>query len=139
MNLVFGAVGFDFEEYVKMKWDPALNVTCDCGNVLPAGQYDAVVTAAVEKTSHAGNLMIHMRLLVDGGELEDIVVDSFLLPLQQCLWKVKSFCEATGLMQSFDRGFITPEDCRGIAVRVELSNDDPDWDGSVVKDFISRQ
>jgi hypothetical protein len=80
--------------------------------------------------------MIWLKLLVDTAEHGKRVLHSHLLPLQQCLWKVMQFCDATGLRDTFDQGQLSPQDCQGLLVRVRVSNDDPNWDGSVVEEFI---
>ncbi len=122
-----------------MIWNPELNEVCDDERPLPDGEYEAVVTQARECVSRAGNDMIWLKLLVDTAEHGKRVLHAHLLPLQQCLWKVMQFCDATGLSDTFDKGQLSSQDCQGLLVRVRVSNDDPNWDGSVVEEFVKTE
>ena len=122
-----------------LNWNPKMNDACDEEMPIPAGVYEAVVGSVVNQVSRAGNPMFRLKLLVDLGEEGMRSVSVYLLPLQQCLWKLKQFCFSAGLEDCFHNGNLTSDDCQGIAVRVRIENDDPDWDGSYVSEFLSKQ
>ena len=109
---------------------------CDDERPLPEGEYEAVVTQAQECVSRAGNDMIWLKLLVNSVEHGKRVVHAHLLPLEQCLWKVMQFCDATGLRDTFEKGQLILQDCQGLLVRIRVSNDDSNWDGSTVEEFL---
>lgn len=80
-------------------------------NLLPEGDYDFEVVEATEKRSKtSGNDMIELRLKVfDNGDT--VTVFDYLLEAMG--FKLRHFCEATGLLSKYDRGDISAIDCRG--------------------------
>lgn len=86
--------------------------------VMPEGEYDFEVTEAVNKVSRAGNDMIEVKLKVfapDGGFR---MVTDYLMP--KMAFKLRHFCETTGLMDRYDAGNLTAMNCENRTGRVLL-------------------
>jgi hypothetical protein len=89
--------------------------------LLPNGWYDFEVMGAEEKTSKAGNEMIALKLRVfnpRGGEkhVYDYLLESNAI-------KMFDFCESVGLLDKYEAGTLTAEDCLLRAARVKIATD----------------
>lgn len=92
--------------------------------LLPAGRYDALVRKATEKVSKSGNDMLELEVEVFHDEGSMIVFD-YLLSTEKMIWRLRHFCEAAGLLDKYDTGTLTAEDCVDINIAVELEHDKP--------------
>jgi len=81
--------------------------------LLPAGEYDIEVLEAEERLSQKGNQMIALTLQARHPDGYDARVWDYLVSVQAAVFKIKMFCEATGLQQQFERGRLTAEECVG--------------------------
>ena len=80
-------------------------------DLLPEGEYQAVVSDAVEKQSKAGNEMIELKLSVwDQAGNQRSIVDR-LIVMDSCMWKIHDFCESAGLMDEYKSGSLTAFAC----------------------------
>lgn len=98
-----------------MRWNPDDEVNND---VIPAGEYDAVVTASKEKTSQSDNPMIELMLTVYGPDGENPTVFDNLVSTPRALWKLRRFCASAGL--DWAAGHLEARDCQDVNVRVLL-------------------
>ena len=90
----------------------------DVNQLLPAGDYDAVVKRAELKTSSQGNEMIELILTCYGvGGIRSDVKD-YLVFAPGALYRIKQFCESADL--DFGRGELEAEECLGRNVRVSV-------------------
>ena len=86
-------------------------------DILPIGEYDAVVKRAEEKNSNAGNAMIEVILTcyAPNGQLD---VFDYLVP-DAMAWKVRHFCKSADI--DYMKGELTEAMCVGKNVRVSLT------------------
>ncbi len=86
--------------------------------VMPEGEYDFEVIEAVDAVSKKGNDMITVKLKVyapDGGFR---TVTDYLM--EKMAWKLRHFCETAGLMDRYEAGNLTAQNCEGRSGRVLL-------------------
>lgn len=95
----------------------------DMDELLPVGEYDAVVIAAEETESKAGSPMFKVTLEVYGDEGRKLHVFEYLLLEGAASWKLKAFCRAAGLMDRYKAGEINEEDLQDAPVRVKLERE----------------
>lgn len=88
-------------------------------NLLPAGIYDFVVKEAIDTYSKAsGNPMIKLSLeLVDASGKERVMTDFILTAFMK---KIKHFCDATNLIDKYNSGTLSAEDCIGKTGKLNL-------------------
>lgn len=87
-------------------------------NLLPKGEYDFEVVAAEDKVSKKGAEMIQLNVRVFNGESGAYFVRDFLL--EQFSFKLRHFCEATGLIEKYEDGSLEALDCEGRVGRLKL-------------------
>lgn len=75
--------------------------------LLAVGPCEFEVLRATEKTSKAGDPYINLMLKVRDCEGSVGTIFAML----NTAWKIKNFCETTGLLEKFNLGEITPQDC----------------------------
>jgi hypothetical protein len=101
----------------------------------PKGWYDFEVMQAEDTTSKAGNDMIKLKLRVFGDTGGERHVYDYLL--ESLATKLFDFCEAVGLVDKYDAGTLTADDCLGRTARVKLDVEDkPGYAAkNIVKDY----
>src|SRR5271154_4291917 len=79
-------------------------------NLIPDGVYPFEVINATQKTSKAGNPMIHLehRVFVED---RTFLLDDYLL--EKIAYKLRHFCAQTGLLPMYQQGHFAAEDCLG--------------------------
>ena len=97
----------------------------DAAGCLPKGEYDAVVSTAVETTSKAGNDMIAIELTVYGQGGRTVNVKDWLLSNGQR--KLQGFCKSAGLWDIYQAGELTAAGCLNRNVTVSLKIEDGDY------------
>lgn len=89
-------------------------------NLLPEGNYPFEVTGAEEKISKNGNPMIALNLRVVGEKGEVVFVNDWLMQpvkdedqdkTKNKIWKIRSFCYSTGLINKYEEGNLTDSNC----------------------------
>lgn len=87
----------------------------------PEGIYDFTVTQAEEKTSNSGNPMIVVDLLCygDGGKTFTLK-DYLMVQMASLQFKVKHFCDSTGLLRQYNAGSLSAFDCEGVNGQVRI-------------------
>lgn len=79
-------------------------------SLLPDGNYDFNVLSAEDMTSKSGNEMIKLKLLVLADLGEKIVFDYIL---EKMAFKLRHFCETTGLIEVYEKGNLDSMTCVG--------------------------
>lgn len=108
-------------------------------NLLPEGTYEFEVITATEKQSKSGNNMmaISLRVATHKGDVH-FINDWLMQPndnedadqVKNKIWKIRSFCYATGLSEKYENGSLTEADCmkkKGMAkikIRVDQNGDE---------------
>ena len=117
-----------------MKFEPKSEEQIQRERCLPAGVYDFEVVDATEKQSRSGKDMIELKLSVfvddHAVQVRDWIVEGFD-------WKLRHFCDTCGLLNQYEAGTITAEDCVGQAGTVQIVvKDSPDFGPqNSVKDY----
>lgn len=109
-----------------MKFAPKSKEELKRMNLLAPGWYDFEVMAAVDKTSKAGNEMIEAKLRVfrpNGGEAH--IFDYLMEAMPD---KLYDFCESVGLVDKYQAGTLSADDCVGRAAKVKIAVDDKNDD-----------
>lgn len=120
----------------KPKSDDELNTF----DLFPTGEYDFDVIKAIDDTSKAGNDMIKLELDVYATNGKRTRVFDYLL--ESLSYKLKHFCEATGLAKEYESGDLSAEMCKNRAGRCVLgiqkdkSGEYPDK--NFVKDYCKQ-
>ncbi len=72
--------------------------------LLPDGEYDAVVSASEDKVSASGNPMMALTLQVfdDSGKSQEI--RDWLVFTPAMMWKTIHFCDSAGIMSEYETG-----------------------------------
>jgi hypothetical protein len=90
-------------------------------NLLKEGEYDAVVTQAFQKISaNSGNNMAELYLSIKDEYNEEHIIKDYLVFTRKMLWKVKHFCDSSGLQQEYLDEKFTPEMASSKKVRVKV-------------------
>lgn len=91
-------------------------------NLLKEGEYDAVITASLDKVSaNSGNPMMDITLQVfnEAGKARD--VRDFLVFTKTMMWKVIHFADSAGLLPQYEEGKLCSEVAIGNRVRVKIT------------------
>ena len=124
-----------------MKFTPKEDSEIKTFGLLPEGPANFVVAEAMEKYSKGGNEMIEMDLTCSSGTLTNTV--KFYM-LEKMAHTHKHFHRATGMMDKYQSGETTADDCVGKTGKVVLGiekgkqKDDGSYfyDKNVVVDFL---
>jgi hypothetical protein len=100
--------------------------------VMPEGEYDFEVIEAADTVSKKGNDMITVKLKVfapDGGFR---LVTDYLM--EKMAFKLRHFCETTGMIDRYDAGDLMARHCEGrtgrVLIQVEPEQRGKDRDGN---------
>lgn len=114
-------------------------------SLITPGIYSFEVIEATNKLSKAGNEMIQLKLKVwDDNGRERIIFDYLL---ESMAYKLKHFCETTGLLGKYEMGVIDETDCLGKSglVDIIIQKGSKKTDGSLypdrnsVKDYLIKE
>lgn len=120
----------------KPKNDDELNTF----DLFPAGEYDFEVVKAVDDTSKSGNEMIKLEIDVYAISGKKTRVYDYLLESMD--YKLKHFCEATGLLREYEAGDLTADMCKNrsgrckLIIRVDAKGVYPEQ--NVIKDYCKQ-
>lgn len=107
--------------------------------LLPKGEYDFEVISSKEKTSKAGNPMFEINLKVFGPDGQHQRLFDYLLLDDSGQWKLRHFCEATGMLDRYESGDLDEGELEGQVGRVKIKIQ-PAKDGypekNAVEDYI---
>ncbi len=102
-----------------MDFNPADAVDQPSGpRLLDPGTYELVVREAEERVSSKGNPMIALEL--EPPEHPGVLIREYLVATQAAMFRIRNFCEAAGLMDKFNAGRLTEDDCRNVRVRARV-------------------
>lgn len=90
--------------------------------LLKEGEYDAVISASVDKVSaNSGNPMMDMTVAVydENGKYHD--VRDFLVFTKQMMWKVINFAKSADLMSDYETGTLCSDKVIDVRVRVKVA------------------
>jgi hypothetical protein len=110
-------------------------------DLLEAGDYDFEVLSAEHAISQkSGNPMIKLKLGVYRPNGNQQWVWDYLIGSVE--FKLRHFCDTTGLLGKYQSGTLTPEDCNGRSGKVRIAIDE-DKSGkyppkNTVKDYVCR-
>ena len=108
-----------------MRFAPKTEEQLNEENLIPAGNYPFEVVIAEEKQSKAGNDMIALKLRVYHGE-RALCVNDWLM--ESMGFKLRHFCEETGLLDKYEAGTLRADDCDGksgfVTLKVEPKKGD---------------
>lgn len=80
----------------------------------PAGEYPFEVLEATEEISKSsGNPMVKLNIAIFNDEGRKRFVYDYLVGSERALFKVRGFAEAAGMLDSYERGEMMPEDMVG--------------------------
>lgn len=122
-----------------MEFNPTDGAPRSSFELLPAGEYDIEVLEAEERESQKGNQMIALTLQAKHPDGYDARVWDYLVSVPAAIFKIKMFCEATGLGKKFEGGKLTAEDCVGKRARAKIVVDegrDGFGDRNSVSDYV---
>ncbi len=89
--------------------------------LLPPGEYDAVVEASVDKVSaNSGNPMMDITLSVYDEQGKPHSVRDFLVFTKAMMWKVVHFAQSSGLSHQYSNGQLCSNIAQGKNVRVKI-------------------
>lgn len=107
-----------------MKFSPMTEDELARASLLEPGVYPFEVIAASEELSKAGNEMIKVKINVFGPDGQQAHIFDYLMEKLQ--YKLRHFCEATGLLQKYEAGTLSEVDCEGksgwVKIKVEPAN-----------------
>lgn len=108
--------------------------------LLEPGVYPFEVIAASEVLSQNGNEMIKLKLAVFGADGQQVHVFDYLL--EKLAYKIRHFCEHTGMLDKYEKGTLSELDCEGKAGYVQLGIDPAKgifMPKNSVKDYVSSE
>lgn len=101
-----------------MRFKPLSDKELQALNLIEAGTYDFEVLEAKDRQSKSGNEMIELKLKIwDNNGHERFVYDYLL---ESMSYKLKHFCECTGLLQKYEDGELRDVHCVGKSGKLDL-------------------
>ncbi len=96
--------------------------------LLPDGEYDAVITASEDKVSASGNPMMAVTLTVfdDSGKSQEI--RDWIVFTPSMMWKAIHFADSAQLMAEYEGGTLCSDIARDKRLRVKIVSEE----GSVI-------
>lgn len=101
-----------------MRFTPKTENEIQAENLFPDGDYDFEVVEAKDGQSKRGSDMITINMKVYGPNGRTQFVRDYLL--EAMAYKLRHFCEATGLLADYDAGTLTDGKVMGRTGRVKL-------------------
>ncbi len=92
-----------------MKFEPKTRE--ELSNLLPEGNYQGTIDNAEEKESSGGNSMIVLRVGVYDNEGNKRIITDRLILIESMQWKLFDFCESADLMDRYESGELSANDC----------------------------
>lgn len=111
--------------------------------LLEKGEYDAELLSAEDKTSDAGNSMIHLLFKVYGPTGKSFLIHDYLVFVEGLAYKVRHFCYMNGLQNEYEAGFLSADICkkiRSLRVKVGIKVDKTGQydDKNVIIDYLEN-
>jgi len=109
-----------------MKFEPKSRE--ELSNLLPKGEYKAMVQSAEEKQSSKGNPMITLKLEIYDDQGNKRIVSDHLILIESMMWKLYDFCESAGIMDRYDAGDVSAYDCMDKSVHCKVVQKEAEGD-----------
>jgi hypothetical protein len=125
-----------------MEFNPEDGATKSGFELLPAGEYEIEVIEAEERPSQKGNQMIALTLQTKHPDGYDSRVWDYLVSVPAATFKIKMFCDATGLTKQYEGGTLTAEDCMAKRARARITVEagrDGFGDRNSVADYLAAK
>ena len=113
-----------------MKFTPKTEEQLAEENLIPNGVYDFEVLEAHPKVSKAAKQrgetepnMIHLKLKVYEDVDHGVFIDDYLM--EQMAFKLRHFCEETGLIEVYNTGQLSADMCAGRAGKCKIGKGNP--------------
>lgn len=123
-----------------MRFTPKTQEELDKEGLLPKGVYDFEVFRAEDKTSKKGNEMIELGIKLFDPNGGTPFVNDYLM--EAMAYKLRHFCEVTGLVRQYDDGSLCADDCVGRAGKAKVDIE-PAANGypakNVIKDYVTER
>jgi hypothetical protein len=104
-----------------MRFQPKTEEELQAESVLPAGTYDFECIEAADTVSKNNNDMITAKIKVFGPDGGFRLVTDYLM--EKMAYKLRHFCESTGLMAAYESGDLMARHCEGRTGKVVLQVD----------------
>jgi len=112
----------------------------DAVQVLPEGEYNAVLEKYEEKVSQKGNQMgvLTWKVFPDNSNATPLVTDYITLPM--FTWKLKRLAQSLGKEEDFKAGTFQPGDYQGTSTRlfIEVQSNEGYEDKNGVKTYVKQ-
>lgn len=110
-----------------MRFSPMSEDELARASLLEPGVYPFEVISASEELSKAGNEMIRVKLNVFGPNDQQAHIFDYLMHHNpKVAYKMRHFCEATGLLQKYEAGTLSEADCEGktgfVKIKIDPAN-----------------
>jgi hypothetical protein len=119
-----------------MQFKPKTEEEIAAEQIMPVGEYDFEIAEASAKRSAAGNDMIVAKLKVYDGKGGYRLVTDYLM--EKMAYKLRHFCEATGLLDRYENGDLEPHHCENRTGRVIIQIDPERKSEDGTKTFSSK-
>lgn len=102
-----------------MRFTPKTEQELQAMALVEPGEYSFQVIEALDQTAKSGNEMIKLKLKIwDNMGRERLIFDYVL---EAMAFKLRHFCDATGLTEKYEAGELRASDCPGRAGKLDLS------------------
>lgn len=101
-----------------MKFAPKTETELETMSLLEPGIYPFQITSASNEVSKSGNDMLKLTVMIWGKDGSIHHIYDYLLEAMS--YKLRHFCESTGLMDKYDKGELYPADCMNAQGNLEL-------------------
>lgn len=102
-----------------MKFTPKTEQELQSMSLFEPGIYSFQVVEASDQVAKSGNDMIKLKLKVNDGSGKEKHIFDYVL--EAMAFKLRHFCEATGLAEKYESGELKAFDCPGRTGKLELS------------------
>lgn len=103
-----------------MRFTPVSEEEAASANLLPKGDYDAVVKSCAEKTSKSQNPMFEVDLTVYGPDGKEKNVRDWIVCIDSQQAKLQAFCKSAGQWDAYQNGELCGDTFIDASVRVKL-------------------
>lgn len=125
-----------------MRFTPVSEEEAATVNLLPKGDYDAVVKSCIEKTSKKQNPMFEVDLIVYGPEGKERTVRDWLVCTDTGQAKLQAFCKSAGQWDAYTNGELCAETFADASVRVKIGVEEGDGEyppKNSVKSYLPKK
>lgn len=125
----------NYRSYTMLNYTPLSKEQDKLRNVFPAGKYPFTVKGVEEKyCKNKINKMLVVELSVINPENKHLTVtDWIMLDIEGMEWKLRHFCDATGLIDKYDSKTLSIKDIENKFGIVKLTIGEYDRNGETVK------